>query len=274
MRRKGGRFPELSLIAIVLIVLFLPVSPGCFCVESDPLKPEESISRSYEGYLVIDETGESFLFAMKGLWERGGKIEAELRLPGQAPEDYQVQDIDLGGGVFTFEVTIPAVSNLPLLFETTFDSRYLAGTFEIPGGEVIGSLIGVSIEGRIGTEFDLVGAYELVTVSTDGDTMATGYSEDLSVRLEFERDGTVRTISRFGEGGNELVETWTYGIDDGFLRIEPEGETSELTLPVSVRGFVVNKDLIILGYPRPFPSFDSLVPVEDGIQVEHFKQVI
>ena len=94
------------------------------------------------------------------------------------------------------KVTITSLANVPLDFEASADGRILSGTFERTGGASVGELIAVSVEEVIGQELDMVGAYELITTYTYGDTLGDVYSESLAVRLEFERDGTFRATSR------------------------------------------------------------------------------
>jgi hypothetical protein len=129
---------------------------------------------------------------------------------------------------------------------------------------------------KLRTEFDMVGAWELVDMTTEGDTVTA--TDSISVRFEFYRDGTFQATSEMIFAPGEpapVVETGGYSVIDDYLIIStglvPE---EQRTLPVSIRGYIVNKDLYILSWPRPFPELDALILVEDGIQVEHFKQVI
>jgi hypothetical protein len=266
-----------SLVAMAVFLAVMPFTPGCFCVEDPTTGLGDSISQEYEGYMLVEsESSRSVLFKLSGLWERGPEgIEGVITLPGDTTE-YILEDLELEGGMLSFTATIPAVSNLPLFFQTSFDTRFLTGTITRTGGTVLGPLISVSVGDMPRTEFDMVGAYELVTVSTGGDTLAAG--DSVSVRLEFNRDGTFEAISqlRLDIEPVLVVETGTYRVLEDYLVITREGEGGDVDvqLPISIRGYVVNKDLYILSSPRPFPGFDAFIQVADGIQVEHFKQVI
>ncbi|MFQ6104017.1 MAG: hypothetical protein ACE5OP_06955 [Candidatus Glassbacteria bacterium] len=267
------------LVAMVPILFFLPISPGCFCIEDTILEPAASITREYEGFMIIADTSESILFTIEGSFEREekeatGNLNIPATTPGDTTETYQLEDISISGNTLTFSVFIPHISTVPLKFETTFDLNFLAGTFELTGGLDMGRLVSVNVEGMALTQSDMVGAYELVTSSTNGDTLTTEYIDELSVRLEFERDGTYRAVSRVLPAGGEIEQTGYYSVTDNLLFINPDDYGFGNPLPISMKGFLVNKDLVIISAPRPFPSFDALVPIEDGIQVEHFKQVI
>jgi len=262
-----------SLTAMALILLLLPFSPGCLCIEDTALGPVDSISRGYEGYIVREDNGQTLLFSLNGLWERAGGVGGIMSLPGDTTEVYNLEDIHLGGGVLRFTVTISSITDVPLDFEASVNMRSLSGTFERTGGARVGSFIGVSVEGVTGQDRNLIGAYELMTTYTFGDTLGDVYSDSLSVRLEFEPEGTFRAVSRTLPDGEEVVELGDYAVVDRYLFITLEGGTGSLQLPISMRGFVVSKDLMLLASPGPFPSFEVLVPVNDGVQVEHFKQV-
>jgi hypothetical protein len=264
---------SVSLIAVTLILFMIPFSPGCFCVEDSTLGPADIISQEYEGYILRDDNDEALLFRIVVLWERSEGIVGTLSLYGDTTEVYGLEDINFSNGVLSFTVTIESLANVPLDFEATADGRFLSGTFERTGGASIGELIAVSVEGVIGRELDMVGAYELITTYTYGDTLGDVYSDSLAVRLEFERDGTFMATSRLLPEGEELLESGVYAVDDNYLLITLEGATADLQLPLSLRGFVVNKDLVLLSSPGPFPSFEVLTPVSDGVQVEQFKQV-
>ncbi len=266
---------HVTLVALAIFISLLPLTPGCFCVENDPVGPLNSISREYEGYLVIDRTGESTLFAISGLWIRpDGIVEADIVIPGETPGMYPLDEIQLGGGELTFSVTIPLFSDQPLDFRTSFNDRFLVGTFTEQTETDSGRLIAVANAGLTQSETDMIGAYELITVSTDGDTILADDENGLSVRLEFHTDGSFDAVSRLQPEGLDTVDAGHYSLTDGFLTIALEDSQVGIRLPVSIRGFIVNRDLMIISSPRPFPSFDSLVPVENGIQIEHFRQVI
>jgi len=271
--RKKEATVSVSLIAVTLILFMIPFSPGCFCVEDSTLGPADAISREYEGYIVRDDNDEPLLFRVEGLWERSEGVGGTLSLSGDTTEVYDLEDVHFGNGVLSFTVTIASLANVPLEFEASADRRFLSGTFERTGGIRVGEFIAVSVEGVIGQELDMVGAYELITTYTYGDTLGDVYSDSLAVRLEFERDGTFRAMSRLLPEGEETLESGVYAVDDNYLIITLEGATTDLQLPLSLRGFVVNKDLVLLSSPGPFPSFEVLTPVGDGVQVEQFKQV-
>lgn len=269
---------QFSLIAIASMIAVMPFVPGCFCVEDTTTGVPDSLSREYEGYMFAEESATQVIFKLSGLIERGAEgIEAVITIPGDTTE-YAAEDIVLQGRSLSFTATIPPLTNLPLAFETGFDSRFLAGTFATTGGTDLGPVIGVSVGDMPRTEFDMTGAYELVTASTGGDTLSN-VADSVAVRLEFERDGTFRAISQLKTDALNapppVVETGTFRVLEDYLVISmtdvPEEETF---LPISIRGYIVNKDLYILSSPRPFPGYDALVTVGDGIQIEHFKQVI
>gem|GEM_PF-5989443 len=161
-----------------------------------------------------------------------------------------------------------------MIFRTSFNDRFLVGTFTEQTETDSGRLIAVANAGLTQSETDMIGAYELITVSTDGDTILADDENGLSVRLEFHTDGSFDAVSRLQPEGLDTVDAGHYSLTDGFLTIALEDSQVGIRLPVSIRGFIVNRDLMIISSPRPFPSFDSLVPVENGIQIEHFRQVI
>jgi hypothetical protein len=265
----------LALVAMAVLLAIMPFTPGCFCVE-ETTGPPESISREYEGYMLTEsEPPASDIFKLSVSFERGDEEpQGVITLAGDTTE-YLLSDVELQGGILSFTATIPAVADSQVTFETRFDDRFLAGTMTTIEGTEVGSLFSVSVGDKLRTEFDMVGAYELVDFTTGADTVTA--ADSISVRLEFYRDGTFQATygHLFDPDNVPQVETGGYSVIDDYLIIStglvPE---EQRTLPVSIRGYIVNKDLYILSWPRPFPELDALILVEDGIQVEHFKQVI
>jgi len=253
--------------------LCLPLSPGCFCVEDSSLGPIDTVSREYEGYIVRDDNGETLLFRIDVGWERKEGAGGTMTLPGDTTFVYDLEEITFGGGVLSFTVTISSIAEVPLDFEASIDRRSMSGTFDRVGGGRAGEFMAVSVEGVAGLAQDMIGAYELIETSTFGDTLGDVYSDSLSVRLEFERDGSFHAVSRVLPDGEEIVELGSYDIVDNYLCVTIEGGADVLQLPMSMRGFIVNKDLMLLSSPGPFPSFEAIVPVSEGVQIEHFKQV-
>ncbi len=264
----------LTLVATALLLMYIPFSPGCFCVEDFPTDPPGTITRDYQGYMVADDGITFVLFRLEGSFDRDeGEIEGTVSVLDDGPVVPMV-DIRREGSTLIFRASIPELAEGQLEFTTDLGDRFLTGNWVEMGGPGTGRLIGATVGDRLRTDFDMIGAYDLSGWSTDTDTVTTEFEDDVAVRMEFEPDGRFTAVSTSLSDSSRFEDTGSYRLIGNLLLITLEGEQPDFRLPISMRGFVVNKDVILLSYPRPFPSFDAVVPVADGIQVEHFRQTI
>lgn len=267
---------RVSLIGMTLLLLYIPFSPGCICVEDFPTDPLENLRRVYQGYMVADDASAAVIFRLDAAFQRNeGVVEGTITVIDDSTAVYQLLEVDREGMTLTFQVTIPDLAFGQLELTTDFGERFLTGTYVEVSGPQTGLVIGAAVEvDRSRTDSDMVGAYELVGSATDTDTVTGEFEDDLFVRMEFEPDGLFSALSRDLSDSSEYVDTGSYSLMGDLLLITLDGEQADFRLPVSMRGFIVNKDIVLLSYPRPFPSFDAVIPVADGIQVEHFRQGI
>jgi hypothetical protein len=267
------RISPLTLAGMTVLLLSIPVSPGCICVEQFPTNPSRTITRSYQGYIASDDGSASVLFRLVGSFDRvEGDVEGTIDVLDDTTGVLDLVDLRREGRELLFRVTIPDLASGQLEFTTDLEDRFLTGTWMEMGGLEAGRIIGASVGDRTRTDFDMVGAYELVGSSTDTDTVTTEHDDDLSVRMEFEPDGRFTAVSVALSDSSRFEDTGRYSLAGDLLFVTLEGGQNDHRLPVSIRGFIVDKDVVLLSYPRPFPSYDSVVPVADGIQVEHFRQ--